>query len=40
MAQLTSDFTIPLSEYKWNQTVELQLPDGKKVQFKIKKNSF
>jgi hypothetical protein len=31
MAHVTSDFTIPLSEYKWNQVVELQLPDGKKV---------
>ncbi len=31
MAHVTSDFTIPLSEYKWNQIVELQLPDGKKV---------
>ncbi|CAF1275673.1 unnamed protein product [Adineta ricciae] len=27
----TSDFTIPLSDYKWNQIVELQLPDGKKM---------
>jgi hypothetical protein len=26
-----ADFTIPISEYKWNQIVELQLPDGKKV---------
>jgi hypothetical protein len=31
MTNVTSDFTVPLSEYKWNQIVELQLPDGKKV---------
>jgi hypothetical protein len=31
MSHVMSDFTIPLSEYKWNQVVELQLPDGKKV---------
>ena len=28
---VTSDFTVPPSEYKWNQIIELQLPDGKKV---------
>jgi hypothetical protein len=28
---LTSDFTIPLSDYQWNKIVELQLPNGKKV---------
>jgi hypothetical protein len=28
---LTSDLNIPLSDYKWNQVVEFQLPDGKKV---------
>ncbi len=33
----TSDFTIPTSDYKWNQIVELQLSDGKKV-FLKKKN--
>ena len=31
VSHVGSDFTIPLSEYKWNQIVELQLPDGKKV---------
>ena len=31
MSVMASDFTIPVSEYKWNQIVELQLPDGKKV---------
>ena len=31
MARVSNDFTIPLSEYKWNQIVEIQLPDGKKV---------
>lgn len=31
MAHVTGDFTIPSSDYKWNQIVELQLPDGKKV---------
>jgi len=33
---VTSDFTIPPSEYKWNQIIELQLSDGKKVLFKNK----
>ena len=28
---VVSDVTIPLSEYKWNQIIELELPDGKKV---------
>ena len=28
---VTSDFEMPLSEYKWNQIVDLELPDGKKV---------
>jgi hypothetical protein len=31
IAHVSSDFTVPLSEYKWNQIVELQLSDGKKV---------
>ena len=30
----TSDFTVPSPDYKWNQIVELQLPDGKKVRSK------
>jgi hypothetical protein len=25
------NLTIPASDYKWNQVVELQFPDGKKV---------
>jgi hypothetical protein len=37
ITHLASDFTIPLSEYKWNQVVELQLPDGKKVLLKKSK---
>ena len=28
---ITNDVTVPFSEYKWNQIVELQLSDGKKV---------
>ncbi|CAF4434062.1 unnamed protein product, partial [Adineta steineri] len=31
MAEVSSDFIIPQSEYKWNQIIELQLPDGKKM---------
>ncbi|CAF2034690.1 unnamed protein product [Rotaria magnacalcarata] len=31
MTNITSDFTIPVIEYKWNQTVEVQLPDRKKM---------
>lgn len=31
VTHMGSGFTIPMSEYKWNQIVELQLPDGKKV---------
>ena len=31
ISAVASDFTIPLSEYKWNQVVEIQLSDGKKV---------
>jgi hypothetical protein len=33
MTHVSADFIIPLSEYKWNQIAELQLPDGKKVFF-------
>ncbi len=29
----SSDYTIPSTDYKWNQIVELQLSDGKKVFF-------
>ncbi len=28
---VTTNFNIPLSEYKWNQIVELQLSNDKKV---------
>jgi hypothetical protein len=35
---VTTDFIIPPSEYKWNQIIELQLADGKKVLFKNKIN--
>ncbi|CAF1271729.1 unnamed protein product [Rotaria sordida] len=31
MSLSSNDFIIPASEYKWNQVVELQLPDGKKM---------
>ncbi|CAF1445673.1 unnamed protein product, partial [Adineta steineri] len=31
MAEVSSDFIVPPSGYKWNQIVELQLPDGKKM---------
>ena len=31
MSQMIGELNIPLSEYKWNQIVELQLHDGKKV---------
>lgn len=31
MTQTTIELNIPLTEYKWNQIVEIQLPDGKKV---------
>ena len=31
MATINDDFLIPSFEYKWNQVVEIQLPDGKKV---------
>ena len=31
MNQTIGDVNIPLSDYKWNQIVEIQLPDGKKV---------
>lgn len=33
VTHVMSDFIIPSSEYKWNQIIELQLPDGKKVFF-------
>ena len=26
-----SDFTLPSADYKWNQIIELSLPDGRKV---------
>ena len=28
---VTTDFSIPLSKYKWNEIVELQLSNDKKV---------
>ncbi len=31
VSTITNDFTMPLSDYKWNQIVELQLSDGRKV---------
>ena len=36
MAPVTANFIIPQSEYKWNQIVEIQLPNGKKVKFNKK----
>jgi hypothetical protein len=29
----TSSFVVPVSEYKWNQNVDIELPNGKKVRF-------
>jgi hypothetical protein len=31
ITHVTNDFTIPTSEYKWNQNVEIELSNGKKV---------
>lgn len=31
VTNITPDFIIPTYEYKWNQVVEIQLPDRKKV---------
>ena len=31
MSHMNSDLIVPLSDYKWNQIVEIQLADGKKV---------
>ncbi len=31
VSPVTDNFTIPISDYRWNQITELQLPDGKKV---------
>ena len=31
ITHVSASFTVPPSEFKWNQIVELQLPDGKKV---------
>ena len=31
MSAVPSDFTVPVTEYKWNQIDEIQLSNGKKV---------
>lgn len=33
MTNIGPGFTVPSYEYKWNQVVEVQLPDRKKVSF-------
>jgi len=37
ISHVQSDIVIPAGDYKWNQIVELQLADGKKVCFLTKK---
>ncbi len=33
---IASDFTVPLTDFKWNQIVELEISDGRKVLLKKK----
>ncbi len=33
VSTIASDFTVPLTDFKWNQIVELEISDGRKVFF-------